>query len=98
MFRRLILIASSLISLAVLSAAPAGAQSYADTLSEGEVRTATVTFEVTTFEFTTFDELARTGSDNVVPLAQAGIVLLGGGSLLVLVAKRRRTERRNAAV
>ncbi len=37
--------------------------------------------------------LARTGSDDVVPMVQAGMVLIGGGALLALVARRRRSER-----
>lgn len=41
--------------------------------------------------------LARTGADNIGPLIQAGIVLLGAGTLLVLVARRRRAVRRAAA-
>lgn len=41
--------------------------------------------------------LARTGADNIWPLIQAAIVLVGGGTLLVLVARRRRIERRAAA-
>ena len=41
--------------------------------------------------------LARTGSDNIVPLIQAAIVLLGAGTLLVLVARRRSAERRRHA-
>lgn len=73
-------------------AAPAGAQSYSDTLSQGPPRTGTVTF-TTEVEVTTFEELARTGSDNTKSLMQGGIVLLGGGSLLVAVARRRRTQR-----
>jgi len=36
--------------------------------------------------------LARTGSDNAVPLGQTAIVLLGGGTLLVLVGRRRRVR------
>ena len=39
--------------------------------------------------------LARTGSDDVVPMVQAGMVLIGGGALLALVARRRRSERSN---
>jgi LPXTG-motif cell wall-anchored protein len=41
--------------------------------------------------------LARTGADNIGPLIQAGIVLLGAGAMLVLVARRRRAVRRAAA-
>ena len=41
--------------------------------------------------------LARTGSNNIVPLIQAAIVLLGAGTLLVLVARRRSAVRRAAA-
>ena len=93
MFRRIILVACSLL---MLSASPAGAQSYSNIGSEGEARTGIVTF-ITEFELVTIEELARTGADNTVPLAQAGIVLLGGGSLLVLVARRRRAERRDSA-
>jgi len=38
--------------------------------------------------------LARTGSNEIVPMAQAAIVLLGGGSLLLLVARRRAAQGR----
>ena len=41
--------------------------------------------------------LARTGADNIGPLIQAGLVLLGAGAMLVLVARRRRAVRRAAA-
>ena len=34
--------------------------------------------------------LARTGQDNVTPLVQLSIVLMGVGAMLVFVARRRR--------
>jgi len=37
-------------------------------------------------------DLARTGQDNIVPMAQVAFVLLGAGTLLAFVARRRRTE------
>ena len=41
--------------------------------------------------------LARTGQDDIVPLVQGGLVLVGAGTLLVLAARRRQTPRRNLA-
>lgn len=43
------------------------------------------------------DNLARTGSNNVTPLIQGGVVLIGGGTMLVLVARRRQVARRATA-
>ncbi|MEO5679849.1 MAG: hypothetical protein ABIS47_09275 [Acidimicrobiales bacterium] len=40
--------------------------------------------------------LARTGTNNIVPLVQAAVVLIGGGALLALVARRRRAARLSA--
>jgi len=34
-------------------------------------------------------DLAKTGANNILPLIQAAIVLMGAGTLLVLVARRR---------
>ena len=41
--------------------------------------------------------LARTGQDDIVPLVQGGIVLVGAGTLLVVASRRRQNVRRAAA-
>jgi len=87
MFRRVFLVACTIL---LLGAAPAGAQSYGDT---GGNRTVTV--DTAGEAAPAFDELARTGSNQTVAMAEAAIVLLGGGAMLLLVARRRRAQRDN---
>jgi len=94
MFRRVFLVAFAML---LLGAAPASAQdAYANILGEGD-RTGTVVVGEAGPAFadtgSTFDELARTGSDQTLPMAQAAIVLMGGGAMLLLVARRRRAQR-----
>lgn len=88
----------------LLSAAPAAAQvDYPPTSVSPTslVRSTTVPPFVTPGQEVTTagagGPLARTGSNNIVPLVQAALVLLGGGMLLVLVARRRHVVRRSAA-
>lgn len=103
MFRRILLIAGSLL---MLSAAPAAAQSYGDILGKGQ-RTPNVVANGPGAggrvraanggeQANSSGGLARTGSNEAVPMAEAAIVLIGGGSLLLLVARRRRAQRRDA--
>lgn len=104
MFRRILLVACTTL---FLFATPAAAQSYGDILGEGDGRNPTVNvggagsgsgarngLRGDGANGRGSGDLARTGSDNLIPLIQAGVVLVAGGSLLALVARRRRAERR----
>jgi len=99
MVRRILLVSCAML---FLWAAPAAAQSYGDAVDQqgtGGIRFDTgqvvfIPFEVQVQAQGDRGILARTGSGNLVPLVQGGIVLIGGGSLLALVARRRRAQRR----
>jgi hypothetical protein len=73
---------------------PAAAQDYGRILSEDQGRVTTVDLNDTALATRATGDLARTGSDQIVPMVEAAIVLLGGGSLLLLVARRRAAQRR----
>lgn len=90
MFRRALLAACTIV---LLSAAPAAAQSYGDIGGAGQPRVPTVVAGGEGPVGAVDSGLARTGSNDTVPLVEAGIVMIGGGALLALVARRRRSER-----
>ena len=91
MIRRTLLLAAMVV---VLWGAPASAQSYGDILGEGDEIERVVVTGTSTVEFDGVEgSLAQTGSNDIVPLVQGSIVLIGGGVLLVLVARRRRAAR-----
>lgn len=39
-----------------------------------------------------FDDVARTGSSNALPLARAGVATVAAGALLVVIARKRRSN------
>lgn len=43
------------------------------------------------------DNLARTGQNNVLPMTQFAVILVGSGTLLVFVARRRRSASQTPA-
>ena len=93
MVRRVLLLVTMMV---LLLAAPAAAQSsYGDTLDEGQQRTEVVVTSAGQAQGA--GSLARTGQDDIVPLVQGAIVLIGGGMLLILVARRRHAVRRATA-
>ena len=103
MFRRVVFAACTVFSAWILvMAAPAGAQTYGGVLGGNNTNNPPAVIGGNdTLKGVNGDtgveaneDLARTGSDNAVPLVEAGIVLVGGGALLALVARRRRAERR----
>lgn len=89
MVRRTLLVATMLVCFWT---GPAAADSYGDVLDTGRNRGGAVTAGAPGVSSARGD-LARTGQDNVVPLAQGAVALVGGGMLLVLVGRRRRTSR-----
>ncbi len=91
MCRRGLIVTGILLSLWI---SPAAAQEYGAILSEGQNRVTTVDRNDAPLADRATGDLARTGSDEIVPMVEAGIVLLGGGSLLLLVARRRGAQRR----
>ena len=107
MVRRVLLVASMMV---LLWAAPAHAQSYGDVLGNGEGQNGQgVNGQGQNGQGVSGNEqeqganqggagrrTARTGQDNIVPLVQAGLLMVGGGTLLLFVARRRRIARRVA--
>lgn len=99
MVRRLLVLASMVL---FLWAAPAHADSYGQILDTGKTQTPkalgapAVRAQTQSAPSRSGGRLAETGQD-VAPLIQGGIVLLGAGTLLVLVARRRRVGRHTAA-
>ncbi len=90
MCRRGLIVTGILLSLWI---SPAASQDYGSILSEGQGRVTTVDPNGAPPADRGTGDLARTGSNEIVPMVEAAIVLLGGGSLL-LVARRRAAERR----
>ncbi|HEV8115380.1 MAG TPA: LPXTG cell wall anchor domain-containing protein [Acidimicrobiales bacterium] len=97
--RRILLGAGALVFLAATPAA--AAQSYNDVLGAGQTRRPTVVDPGGVRAASTGgssagsasgagSDLPRTGSSDLVPLAEAATALIGGVALLVLVARRRR--------
>jgi len=81
----------------LLWAAPASAQTYGSVLNNKKTTTTTVVSPTTTPpQGSGGTNLARTGSNNVVPLGQAAAVMVGAGTLLVLGTRRRRHPRPTA--
>ena len=102
MMRRTLLLAAMVV---LLWGAPAYAQSYGDILAQGD-ETGDVVITGTEGATSAGDggslattsardggSLATTGRNDIVPLVQGSIVLIGCGVLLVLVARRRHTAR-----
>lgn len=86
MIRRILLTAGAMV---FMLASPAAA-GYSDVLGTGQKRNPTVV--ATQPASKSGQSLARTGSDSIVPLAEAATVLIGGGALLVVAARRRRSQ------
>lgn len=91
MCRRGLVVAGTVLFLWI---SPAAAQDYGSILSEDQGRVTTVDLKDAPRANRATVDLARTGSNEIVPMAEAAIVLLGGGSLLLLVARRRAAQRR----
>ena len=92
MFRRVLFVASMLV---MLWAGPASAEhTYGHVLDTGQNRGGA---QPVVTNRPRGDNLARTGSNNVTPLLQAAVVLIGGGTMLVFVARRRQVARRATA-
>ncbi|MEJ7764945.1 MAG: hypothetical protein WKF86_05575 [Acidimicrobiales bacterium] len=87
MIRRILLTAGAMI---FILASPAAA-GYSDVLGAGQQRkpTAVAATQGPTGET---GGLARTGSADIVPMAEAATVLVGSGALLIVVARRRRSR------
>ena len=86
-FRRVLLASSAMF---LLSAAPAAADhSYSHVLGQGRTPTVVATEEAP-ISGAPSGGLARTGSNDMVPLAEAATLMIGGGALLVLIGRRSR--------
>ncbi len=95
MVRRTLLVAAM---LALLWAGPASAQTYGDILGTDQGTGVVAAGGQSGSAGAPGGDLPRTGQDNVEPLLQVAVVLLGTGMLLVLMARRRHTTRHTTAL
>ncbi len=78
--------------VALLWAAPASAQTYGDVLNTQTSQPVVSQTVSPPQDPGAGSNLARTGSNLVVPVGQAAAVLIGAGTLLVLGTRRRRSR------
>lgn len=109
MIRRTLFLASLMV---LLLAGPASAQTYGEILGSGGTRQTSGNVASASRGGATSagsglgaggssssqgsGNLPNTGSNDIVPMVQASIALIGAGALLVLVARRRSAGRRRA--
>lgn len=93
-FRRVLLASSAMFFLSV---SPAAADhSYNHVLGGGRTPVVATGGETRT-SGSPAGGLARTGSSDIVPMAEAATLLIGGGALLMVIGRRRRNRTTSAA-